>query len=98
MKITDRPIVQDPRLGGATPVEPATPRAAEAEGSGQDRVQLSDEARRLAALALAAPEDDPERAARVAALKQAVADGTYTPDAEATARNLLVELASEPRK
>ena len=98
MKITERSHVQDPRLGGATPVEPAAPRPAEPDAPGGDRVDLSDAARRLAALALAAPADDPERAARVAELQKAVAEGTYVADPEATARKLLLELASEPRK
>ena len=98
MKITDRSHVQDPRLGGATPVEPGTPHPPEPDAPEGDRVDVSDAARRLAALALAAPADDPERAARVAELQKAVADGTYVADPEATARKLLLELASEPRK
>src|SRR5215468_9248573 len=61
MKITDRSHVQDPRLEGATPVEPPAPRPAEPDAPESDRVDLSDAARRLAALALAAPADDPER-------------------------------------
>ncbi|MFN8542736.1 MAG: flagellar biosynthesis anti-sigma factor FlgM [Candidatus Binatia bacterium] len=99
MKIIDRTNVQDPRLGGGpAPVDQPASRASEETGEATtgDRVQVSDTARRLAALVASTP-DDPTRQARIEALRAAVEDRTYQADLEGTARKFLVDVASEPR-
>ena len=71
-----QPEVQERR----DPMRPSTPLAA-------DSVKLSDLAQRVKDAANS-PED-PARAAKVEGLRQAAAQGSYSPDIEALARKLL---------
>lgn len=95
MKIGDRNGVQDSRLTGSAGVEP---RPGAAGGGGEqgadDHVDVSDTSRALARLfsaANSASAQGPERSQLVAALRSAIESGTYQPDPQVTARNLLLE-------
>ena len=95
MKIGDRNGVQDSRLTGAKALEPGNGSIPGGTGGNtDDQLQVSDTSRTLARLfgaAQAAPADPPGHAQRLAALQQAVENGTYAPDPEATARKLLLD-------
>ncbi len=94
MKISDLNGVVDPRVAGAgaAPESAGAPgRTAAAAAQGGDAVEVSETARLLAGLArVNVGEVRPER---VAALRQAVASGTYQVDPAAVARAFLTEVA-----
>lgn len=95
MKISDLGNgVADPRVTGAgAPPEPAGApvRATAAAADGGDAVQVSETARLLAGLGQGTV--DEVRSERVAALRQAIASGTYRVDPAAVARAFLTEVA-----
>ena len=77
---------QGPHRPGRTPA----PKVTDSTGTGSgDRIELSVEARRIAALSEAAAGLPEVRMEKVEPLRQALADGTYSPDPRAVARAIL---------
>lgn len=95
MKVGDRNGVQDPRLTGSRALQQGVGSVlGDADGNGNDQVEVSDVSRALSRLfgaAQAAPATPPGHAERLAALQQAVENGSYAPDPEVTARKLLLD-------
>ena len=99
MKISDRNGVPGARVDG-TPLTIGTPPPAKTSPRGEatspgDQVEVSDVAKTLARLVAhrqtVAEGIDTVREDRVAALREAVANGQYRPDSEAVARSFLAE-------
>jgi len=97
MKVNDTPLSNTAasRLGAAAHAEgQRTPRRGEVEVPGQDSVQLSALASRLAALV---ESESPARTERLGRLAALVSSGNYRPDAAAVAKSIVNEaLISEP--
>ena len=95
MKVGDRNGVQDPRLTGSKALAPGAGAAVgDADGNGSDQVDVSDVSRALSRLfgaAQVARAEPPRHTERLAALQQAVENGSYAPDPEVTARKLLLD-------
>jgi flagellar biosynthesis anti-sigma factor FlgM len=93
VKISDLNGVVDPRVAGAgaAPESAGAPGRTAAAAQGGDAVEVSETARLLAGLARV--NVDEVRPQRVAALRQAIASGTYQVDPAAVARAFLTEVA-----
>lgn len=96
MRVTRRPTTTIPGVGelpGAT--EGADAAMPASGGKATDRVQLSEAARLRQRLKAEIGDASALDVDKVAALRDAVAHGTYAPDARAVAERLLGELAAD---
>lgn len=87
------PEASSSREAGATRSRTA-PSGTEQTGAGEDRIEVSDLARTLAALRAEVGDPEAIDTERVTELRNAVASGTYDPPASEVADALLRELAS----
>ncbi len=86
-------LIEQAKEGGSVPrTEQTGPRAGETETHGRPRgteVDLSSAGREVVKAREAMETSDPERAGRVAELKQQVAEGTYEADPQEVAARIL---------
>jgi negative regulator of flagellin synthesis FlgM len=92
MKVTDTSLIK--ALAPGKPPEPTKTTASEREAS--DRVSTDDTARMVAAVAQAAQHATGARAEKLASIEAAVRQGTYKPDPQQIAQQILddAELAA----
>jgi len=95
MKVDDRKTVLDPRVGGTPAPAPGGHAAVGGTAPASDRVSVSDTARDLARLRAAVGDAGTVREEKIAALREAVENGSYHPDVRETAKKLLRELIGD---
>lgn len=99
MKVTDRIEGATPAASGGVEANAGRSRSVTLQdGTALDEVRVSQLARALARLITVPSEGVAEmlRTERIEPLREAVARGTYRVDAQATARNFLREVVSDP--